>query len=80
MPNIAWIKIIRNSKSPIFINAGVDIANASNNVRIPLEPLTKRSTRPTLTTRITRRMVGENKWNSSSSINFSRMAPYKINF
>jgi hypothetical protein len=43
-------------------SAGKDIANANNNVLIPRAPLTKRRTRPTLTTRTTRNNVGETKY------------------
>lgn len=48
--------------------AGNDMANANSNVRIPLAPLTKRRTRPTLATLTTRSSVGDTKYFSMMSL------------
>lgn len=48
-------------------SAGNDMAKANNRVRIPRAPFTRRSTRPTLTTRTTRSRVGDTKYFSMRS-------------
>lgn len=50
-------------------NAGSDMANANNKVRIPFAPLTNRRTRPTFATRTTRNKVGDTKYFSMRSLN-----------
>lgn len=68
MPNMAKINITRNSSRHILNKAGSDIAKANSSVRIPLAPLTKRKTRPTLATRTTRNNVGDTKYFSMNSL------------
>lgn len=45
------------------------MANANSNVRMPLAPLTKRNTLPTLATRTTRSNVGDTKYFAIMSLN-----------
>lgn len=49
--------------------AGRDMARAKRSVRMPLAPLTRRKTRPTLATRTTRNNVGDTKYFSIKSLN-----------
>lgn len=69
MPNIANINMTKNSSKQMLNSAGRDIAKAKSNVRIPLAPLTKRRTRPTLATRTTLNKVGETKYLAMISLN-----------
>jgi hypothetical protein len=48
--------------------AGMDMASANNNVRMPRAPFTRRSTRPILATRTTRSRVGDTKYFSIRSL------------
>ena len=64
---------MRKSKSPIFNKAGIEITKANKRVRIPLAPLTRRSTLPTRTTRTTLNTVGEKI--SAVFKNFSKIIP-----
>ncbi len=54
------MKMTRNKSKPMLTRAGIEIANAKSRVRIPRAPFTNRKIRPTRTTRITLKMVGEN--------------------
>lgn len=69
MPKMAKINITRNSSRQMLNRAGSDMARANKSVRMPLAPLTRRSTRPTLATRTTRNSVGETKYFSIKSLN-----------
>lgn len=66
---MANMNITKNNSKHMLNKAGKDIANAKSNVRIPLAPLTKRKTRPTLATRTTRSKVGDTKYFSIRSLN-----------
>lgn len=65
---MAKINITKNSSKQILNKAGNDMANAKSSVRIPFAPLTRRSTRPTLATRTTRKRVGDTKYFSIKSL------------
>jgi len=52
----------KNNNKQILNKAGNDIAKANNKVLIPRAPLTRRKTLPTLTTRTTRKRVGETRY------------------
>lgn len=71
MPNMAKMNMTRNSRRQILKSAGKDMARANNKVRIPLAPLTRRRTRPTLATLTTRSSVGDTKYFSMMSLNTS---------
>jgi hypothetical protein len=68
IPNMAKINITKNSSKQILNKAGNDMANAKSSVRIPFAPFTRRSTRPTLATRTTRKRVGDTKYFSIKSL------------
>lgn len=68
IPKMAKMNITKNSSRQMLNRAGRDMANANSNVRIPLAPLTRRSTRPTLATRTTRSNVGDTKYFSIRSL------------
>lgn len=54
------MNITRNKSKPMLTRAGIEMANANRSVRMPRAPLTNRKIRPTRTTRITLKIVGEN--------------------
>ena len=68
MPKIAKMNITRKRRRQILNSAGMDMASANSNVRIPRAPFTNRSTRPILATRTTLRRVGETKYLSIRSL------------
>ena len=68
MPKMAKINITRKSRRQMLKRAGIDIANANNNVLMPLAPFTSRRTLPILATRTTRSNVGETKYVSIKSL------------
>lgn len=69
------MNMTKNSSRHMLNNAGSDIAKANSKVLIPFAPFTKRSTRPTLATRTTRRRVGDTKYLEIKSL---KTKPTKI--
>ena len=61
IPKMAKMNMTRKRRRQMLKRAGMDMASANNNVRMPRAPFTSLSTRPILATRTTRSNVGDTK-------------------